>query len=445
MRQKKGTFFSCICHFLITGRVVLHKKFYKKFHLPVIKNGRLFRQKLFLVAGFIILGVKNEHFFDWFQSKKKNYLLIQKIILWHFLCDKKKGTFFFQNSSHFLITGRVVLHKKFYKKFHLPVIKNGRLFRQKNFFWWLDLLFSGWKNEHFSIDFNRKWNEYLLIQKDNSLTFFMRQRRERFFQNSHFLITGRVVLHKKFYKKFHLPVIKNGRLFRQKTSFGGWIYYSRGEKMNIFSIDFNRKSEELSFNSKDNSLTFLCDKKKGTFFSQNSFHFLITGRVVLHKKFYKKFHLPVIKNGRLFRQKNFFWWLDLLFSGWKKWTFFRLISIESEELSFNSKDNSLTFFYATKEGNVFFKICHFLITGRVVLHKKFYKKFHLPVIKNGRLFRQKNFWWLDLLFSGWKNEHFSIDFNRKWRIIFNSKKIILWHFFCDKKKGTFFSGPVTFW
>ena len=36
----------------------------------------------------------------------------------------------------------------------------------------------------------------------------------------------------------------------KKTSFGGWIYYSRGEKMNIFSIDFNRKSEELSFNSK---------------------------------------------------------------------------------------------------------------------------------------------------------------------------------------------------
>ena len=46
---------------------------------------------------------------------------------------------------------------------------------------------------------------------------------------------------------------------------------------------------------------------------------------------------------------------------------------KSEELSFNSKDNSLTFM-RQKEGNVFFKICHFLITGRVVLHKKFYKK-----------------------------------------------------------------------
>ena len=93
---------------------------------------------------------------------------------------------------------------------------------------------------------------YLLIQKDNSLTFFYATKKEGnvFFKICHFLITGRVVLHKKFYKKFHLPVIKNGRLFRQKTSFGGWIYYSRGEKMNIFSIDFNRKSEELSFNSK---------------------------------------------------------------------------------------------------------------------------------------------------------------------------------------------------
>ena len=52
----------------------------------------------------------------------------------------------------------------------------------------------------------------------------------------------------------------------KKLLFGGWIYYSRGEKkMNIFSIDFNRKSEELSFNSKDNSLTFLCDKKGNVF------------------------------------------------------------------------------------------------------------------------------------------------------------------------------------
>ena len=56
----------------------------------------------------------------------------------------------------------------------------------------------------------------------------------------------------------------------KKTSFGGWIYYSRGEKMNIFSIDFNRKSEELSFNSKDNSLTFLCDKRRERFFQNLS-------------------------------------------------------------------------------------------------------------------------------------------------------------------------------
>ena len=127
-------------------------------------------------------GWKNEHFFDWFQSKVKNYLLIQKDNSFDIFYATKEGTFFSGN-CHFLITGRVVLHKKFYKKFHLPVIKNGRLFRQKNFFLWLDLLFSGWKNEHFSIDFNRKWRIIFLIQKDNSLTFFMRQRRERFFQN----------------------------------------------------------------------------------------------------------------------------------------------------------------------------------------------------------------------------------------------------------------------
>ena len=230
---------------MITGRVVLHKKFYKKFHLPVIKNGRLFRQKkLFWWLDLLFSGWKNEHFFDWFQSKVKNYLLIQKDNSLTFLCDKKKGTFF-SKFCHFLITGRVVLHKKFYKKFHLPVIKNGRLFRQKNFFWWLDLLFSGWKKwTFFRLISIEKVKNYLLIQKDNSLTFFMRQKEGTFFSKiflCHFLITGRVVLHKKFYKKFHLPVIKNGRLFRQKTSFGGWIYYSRGEKMNIFSIDFNRK------------------------------------------------------------------------------------------------------------------------------------------------------------------------------------------------------------
>ena len=84
------------------------------------------------------------------------------------------------------------------------------------------------------------------------------------------MITGRVVLHNKFYKKFHLPVIKNGRLFRQKTSFGGWIYYSRGEKMNIFSIDFNRKVKNYLLIQKDNSLTFFMRQKKERFFQNLS-------------------------------------------------------------------------------------------------------------------------------------------------------------------------------
>ena len=204
----------------------------------------------------------------------------------------------------------------------------------KNFFWWLDLLFSGWKNEHFFDWFQSKVKNYLLIQKDNSLTFFMRQKKERFFKIRHFLITGRVVLHKKFYKKFHLPVIKNGRLFRQKTSFGGWIYYSRGEK---------------------------------------------------------------------------------------KWTFFRLISIEKvKNYLLIQKDNSLTFFMRQKEGNVFFKICHFLITGRVVLHKKFYKKNFIY-----QLSKMEDYLGKKTSFGGWiyysrgeKMNIFSIDFNRKWRIIF---------------------------
>ena len=56
----------------------------------------------------------------------------------------------------------------------------------------------------------------------------------------------------------------------KKTSFGGWIYYSRGEKMNIFSIDFNRKVKNYLLIQKDNSLTFLCDKRRERFFQNSS-------------------------------------------------------------------------------------------------------------------------------------------------------------------------------
>ena len=132
--------------------------------------------------------------------------------------------------------------------------------------------------------------------------------------------------------------------------------------------------------------------------------------------------------------------------GVKKWTFFRLISIESEELSLIQKDNSLTFFMRQKEGNVFFKICHFLITGRVVLHKKFYKKFHLPVIKNGRLFRQKNFFLVAgfIILGVKKWTFFRLISIESEELSFNSKKIILWHFFYATKEGTFFKNLSLF-
>ena len=81
----------------------------------------------------------------------------------------------------------------------------------------------------------------------------MRQkRRERFFKICHFLITGRVVLHKKFYKKISSTSYQKWkRLFRQKNFFLVAGFIILGVKKNEhFSIDFNRKSEELSFNSK---------------------------------------------------------------------------------------------------------------------------------------------------------------------------------------------------
>ena len=145
-------------------------------------------------------------------------------------------------------------------------------------------------------------------------------------------------------------------------------------------------------------------------------------------------------------KKTSFWWLDLLFSGWKMNIFSIDFNRKVKNYLLIQKDNSLTFFYATKEGNVFSKFCHFLITGRVVLHKKFYKKFHLPVIKNGRLFRQKNFfWWLDLLFSGWKNEHFFDWFQSKVKNYLLIQKDNSLTFFMRQKEGNVFSKSVTFW
>ena len=138
----------------------------------------------------------------------------------------------------------------------------------KNFFWWLDLLFSGEKMNIFSIDFNRKWRIIFLIQKDNSLTFFMRQKKERFFQNCHFLITGRVVLHKKFYKKnFIYQLSKMEDYLGKKTFWVAGFIILGVKKWTFFLIDFNRKSEELSFNSKKIILWhFLCDKRRNVFF-----------------------------------------------------------------------------------------------------------------------------------------------------------------------------------
>ena len=122
------------------------------------------RQKnFFLVAGFIILGVKkNEHFFDWFQSKSEELSFNSKDNSLTFLCDEKRRERFFK-ICHFLITGRVVLHNKFYKKnfiYQLSKMENFIYLGKKTSFWWLDLLFSGWKKMNiFSIDFNRKSEE----------------------------------------------------------------------------------------------------------------------------------------------------------------------------------------------------------------------------------------------------------------------------------------------
>ena len=187
--------------------------------------------------------------------------------------------------------------------------------------------------------------------------------------------------------------------------------------MNIFRLISIEKWRIIFLIQKDNSLTFFMRQKKGTFF-QNLSLFDNWSCSTYTRNFIKNFIYQLSKMED-YLGKKLFLVAGFIILGVKKWTFFRLISIESEELSFNSKDNSLTFFMRQKEGNVFFKIRHFLITGRVVLHKKFYKKFHLPVIKNGRLFRQKT------SFGGWiyysrvkKWTFFRLISIEKWRIIF---------------------------
>ena len=121
----------------------------------------------------------------------------------------------------------------------------------------------------------------------------------------------------------------------KKTSFGGWIYYSRGEKNEHFFDWFQSKVKNYLLIQKDNSLTFFMRQRRERFF-QNC-HFLITGRVVLHKKFYKKNFIYQLSKMEDYLGKNFFLVAGFIILGVKKWTFFRLISIESEELSFNSK------------------------------------------------------------------------------------------------------------
>ena len=161
-------------------------------------------------------------------------------------------------------------------------------------------------------------------------------------------------------------------------------------------------------------------QKKGTFFSNLSL--LITGRVVLHKKFYKKISSTSYqKMEDYLGKKNFFWVAGFIILGvkknehffdWfqsKKWKNYLLIQ----------KDNSLTF-YATKKKGTFFKICHFLITGRVVLHNKFYKKISSTSYQKWKE-RQKNFFLVAgfIILGVKKNEHFFDWFqSKKWRIIF---------------------------
>ena len=121
----------------------------------------------------------------------------------------------------------------------------------KKTFWWLDLLFSGWKNEHFFDWFQSKVKNYLLIQKDNSFDIFY--------------------------------ATKEGNVFFKILSlFDNWSCSTTQEILyKNFIYQLSKMEDYLG-------------KKL----------FLVAGFIIL---------------------------------GVKKWTFFRLISIESEELSFNSK------------------------------------------------------------------------------------------------------------
>ena len=186
------------------------------------------------------------------------------------------------------------------------------------------------------------------------MTFFMRQKEGNVFKICHFLITGRVVLHNKFYKKISSTSYQKWKDYLGKKTSFWWLdlLFSGWKKMNIFSIDFNRKSEELSFNSKDNSLTFYATKRRERFFK--ICHFLITGRVVLHNKFYKKNFIYQLSKMEDYLGKK------LLFGGWiyysrgeKKWTFFRLISIEKVKNYLLIQKIILWHFMRQKEGNVF--------------------------------------------------------------------------------------------
>ena len=178
-------------------------------------------------------------------------------------------------------------------------------------------------------------------------------------------------------------------------------------------------------------MTFFMRQKEGNVFFKIC-HFLITGRVVLHNKFYKKISSTSYQKWENYLgKKTSFWWLDLLFSGWKKmkfsgekkWTFFRLISIEKVKNYLLIQKIILWHFHATKRRERFFKICHFLITGRVVLHKKFYKKISSTSYQKWKKisFRQKNFFLVAgfIILGVKKNEHFFDWFqSKKWRIIF---------------------------
>ena len=140
---------------------------------------------------------------------------------------------------------------------------------------------------------------------------------------------------------------------QQKLLFGGWIYYSREKKkMNIFQLISIEKSEYLWIKK---IILWHYATKKRTFFK--ICHFLITGRVVLHNKFYKKFFSYQSYEKMDFFEistKNFFWLAGFIILGVKKNEhFFRLISIEKVKNYLLIQKNEILWHFTTKEGNVF--------------------------------------------------------------------------------------------